>query len=83
MNTPPIRVLLADDQVLVRTGLRMIIDDEADLQVVGEAADGDEAVRKAALLGPDVTLMDIRMPGRDGISATREILGRPDLRGRV
>lgn len=78
-----IRVLLADDQELVRTGLRMIVDGEADLEVVGEAGDGNQAVRQVERLRPDVTLMDIRMPGRDGISATREILGRPDPGGRV
>jgi DNA-binding NarL/FixJ family response regulator len=68
-----IGVLLADDQSLVRTGLRMIITAQPDLYVVGEAATGREAVRMVAELGPDVALMDIRMPELDGIAATREI----------
>ncbi len=69
-----VRVLLADDQELVRTGLEMIIDSTEDLQVVGEAADGVEAVQLAQRLEPDVVLMDIRMPSIDGIEATRRIL---------
>jgi DNA-binding NarL/FixJ family response regulator len=69
-----VRVLLADDQELVRTGLEMIIDSTEDLQVVGEAADGVEAVQLAQRLEPDVVLMDIRMPSIDGIEATRQIL---------
>jgi DNA-binding NarL/FixJ family response regulator len=73
-----VRVVIADDQELVRTGLRMIVASEPDLQVVGEAADGSEAADKARLLRPDVVLMDIRMPGIDGIAATRHILGRSD-----
>jgi DNA-binding NarL/FixJ family response regulator len=73
-----VRVVIADDQELVRTGLRMIVASEPDLQVVGEAADGSEAADKARLLRPDVVLMDIRMPGTDGIAATRHILGRSD-----
>ncbi|MEU4578511.1 response regulator [Nonomuraea sp. ATR24] len=68
-----ITVLLADDQPLVRAGLRALIDPEDDLSVVGEAADGRDAVRQAARLDPDVVLMDIRMPGLDGLAATREI----------
>lgn len=68
-----IRVLLADDQPLVRTGFRMILDAEPDIEVVGEAGDGADAVRQVRRLHPDVVVMDIRMPVRDGISATAEI----------
>ncbi len=69
-----IRVLLADDQALVRAGFRALLDSQHDLSVVGEAADGAEAVRLAAELVPDVVLMDIRMPVEDGLSATRRIV---------
>jgi DNA-binding NarL/FixJ family response regulator len=72
------RVLIADDQELVRTGLRMIVASEPDLHVVGEAADGAEAADKARALRPDVVLMDVRMPGTDGIAATRRIIDRGD-----
>ncbi len=68
-----IRVLIADDQHLVRTGLRMILDAEPDLDVVGTAADGAEAVAACAQTQPHVVLMDVRMPGVDGIEATRRI----------
>jgi DNA-binding NarL/FixJ family response regulator len=68
-----IRVLLADDQGLVRAGFRMILRAEADIEVVGEAADGEEAVSRARECEPDVVLMDIRMPGVDGVEATRRI----------
>jgi DNA-binding NarL/FixJ family response regulator len=68
-----IRVVLADDQALVRAGFRALLDAEDDIEVVGEAADGEEGVRLAADLRPDVVLMDIRMPGVDGLSATRRI----------
>ena len=69
-----IRVLIADDQALVRAGFRMILDAEEDIDVVGEAADGVEAVEQARRLDPDVVLMDIRMPELDGIEATRRVI---------
>ena len=68
-----IRVLLADDQALVRGGFRMILEATDDLAVVGEAGDGGEAVALAERLPPDVVLMDVRMPGVDGIEGTRRI----------
>ena len=74
-----IRVALADDQELVRAGFAALLDAEDDIDVVGEAADGEQAVRLAARSAPDVLLMDIRMPGVDGIEATRRIAARPDL----
>jgi DNA-binding NarL/FixJ family response regulator len=67
----PIRVLIADDQELVRAGFSMIIDSRADLEVVGEAGDGVQAVAEAGRVRPDVVLMDVRMPRMDGIEATR------------
>lgn len=70
-----IRVLLADDQALVRAGFRALLDAQDDVDVVGEAGDGEEAVRLARRLAPDVVLMDIRMPGTDGLAATRAIAG--------
>ncbi len=73
-----IRVLLADDQALVREGFRALIDRETDMTVVGEAADGAEAVHMARQMGPDLILMDIRMPGTDGLEATRKILTGSD-----
>jgi DNA-binding NarL/FixJ family response regulator len=68
-----ISVVLADDQSLVRAGFRALLDAQSDIEVVGEAADGEAAVRLAAELTPDIVLMDIRMPGVDGLSATRRI----------
>ena len=68
-----IRVVLADDQTLVRSGFRALLDARADIEVVGEAADGDAAVGLAQSLVPDVVLMDIRMPGCDGLAATQRI----------
>ncbi|MFV1989890.1 MAG: response regulator [Acidimicrobiales bacterium] len=70
-----LRVLVADDQELVRAGLRMILESEPDIEVIGEATNGYEAVRLADKLHPDVCLMDVRMPGLDGIAATRELAG--------
>ncbi len=69
------RVVLADDQVLVRAGFRALLDAQPDVEVVGEAADGEEALRQVARLKPDVVLMDIRMPVLDGLAATRRITG--------
>ncbi|GGO30503.1 hypothetical protein GCM10010116_61100 [Microbispora rosea subsp. aerata] len=75
-----IKVLLADDQALVRAGFRSLLARSRDIAVVGEAADGAEAVRLAAGTRPDVVLMDIRMPGTDGITATRSIVADLDCR---
>ena len=74
-----IRVVLADDQALVRGGFRSLLDARDDIDVVGEAADGHEAVALARQHRPDVVLMDIRMPGLDGLDATRQIASDPDL----
>jgi len=73
-----IRVLLADDQAMIRSGLRLILDDQPDIDVVAEAADGTEAIRLARHVRPDVSLVDIRMPGKDGIEVTRALAG-PDV----
>ena len=72
-----ISVLIADDQALVRRGFRMILEIEDDLDVVGEAVDGDDAVARTRELRPDVVLMDVRMPGRDGIAATQQLMADP------
>jgi len=74
-----VRVLLADDQVLIRSGFAALINSAEDLEVVGEAGDGAEAVRQAGALLPDVVLMDIRMPGVDGLTAARQITASPAL----
>jgi len=74
-----IRVLLADDQALVRGGFRALLDARDDIEVAGEAADGNEALALARSLLPDVILMDIRMPGLDGLEATRQIAADPHL----
>ncbi|MEU6401712.1 response regulator transcription factor [Streptomyces sp. NPDC046985] len=76
-----IRVLLADDQALLRSAFRVLVDSEPDMEVVGEAADGEGAVRLARERRADVVLMDIRMPGADGLTATRLISADPALAG--
>jgi DNA-binding NarL/FixJ family response regulator len=78
-----ISVLIADDQALVRGGLRMIVDAQDDMEVVGEAENGAEAAATGERLEPDVVLMDIRMPGLDGIAATRRLAERGSAKTRV
>lgn len=75
-----IRILIADDQELVRTGFRLILDGETDMEVVGEAENGETAMHQAIQLRPDVVLMDIRMPGLNGIEATRLLARQPSER---
>lgn len=74
MSHQAIRVLLVDDHASIRAGLRLLLDSAADIEVVGEATDGTSAVRQTTLLEPDVVVMDARMPGTDGITATRQIV---------
>ncbi|WP_431790790.1 response regulator [Microbacterium paraoxydans] len=79
--TSPIRVLLVDDQELIRLGFRMVLEAEPDIVVIGEAADGRAAIAQSAALAPDLVLMDIRMPELDGIAATTAIVGaHPETR---
>ncbi|QEO09816.1 response regulator [Protaetiibacter larvae] len=80
--TSPIRVALVDDQALFRTGIRMLVSSQADLEFAGEAGDGLEGVALAARVQPDVVLMDIRMPVMDGIESTERILSAADAAGR-
>jgi DNA-binding NarL/FixJ family response regulator len=70
----PIKVVVADDQPLIRAGLRMILDAEADIEVIGEATDGEQAIETAHQLQPDIVLMDVRMPGIDGVTATSRLI---------
>jgi DNA-binding NarL/FixJ family response regulator/class 3 adenylate cyclase len=82
-STGKVRVLIVDDQALVRTGFRMILDAEEDMNVVGEAANGKEALSEAGRLRPDVVLMDVRMPELDGIEATRRLLAEGGVESKV
>jgi DNA-binding NarL/FixJ family response regulator len=77
-TSAPSRVLICDDQELIRMGLRMVVDSQPDLTVVGDAADGDAAIAGVAALTPDLVLMDVRMPGLDGLAATEQLCARPD-----
>lgn len=79
--TAPIRILLVDDQELIRVGFRLVLEAEPDFEVVGEAEDGDAAIRAARERLPDIVLMDVRMPRRDGVDATAELVRTvPDAR---
>jgi DNA-binding NarL/FixJ family response regulator/class 3 adenylate cyclase len=82
-DAPVVRLLIVDDQALVRAGFRMILEAEADIEVVGEAADGREAVAEAQRLRPDVVLMDVRMPEVDGIEATRRLLEQEETETKI
>jgi DNA-binding NarL/FixJ family response regulator len=75
---PPVRIVVADDHQVVRTGFAALLDTQPDFTVLGTASDGAEAVRMSRDLRPDVVLMDVRMPGTDGIEATRQLTGRAD-----
>lgn len=83
MSTTPIRVVIVDDDALVRGGLRTILSLEDDIEVIGEAGDGQEAIHVADAVRPDVVLMDVRMPGLDGIAATEHIVARGEASPRV
>ncbi|MEU2154998.1 response regulator transcription factor [Streptomyces sp. NPDC019396] len=83
MTTPPIRVLIADDQMMVRQGFTVLLNSEPDIEVVGQAVDGHDAIAQVTGLTPDVVLMDIRMPGLGGIEATRRITAPADSTVRV
>ncbi|MCY1716241.1 MULTISPECIES: response regulator transcription factor [unclassified Microbacterium] len=76
--TAPVRIVLVDDQALFRAGIRMVIDSQPDLEVVGEASDGREGIEVVRSTRPDLVLMDVRMPVMDGLAATAEILREPD-----
>lgn len=76
--TAPVRIVLVDDQSLFRAGIRMVIDSQSDLEVVGEASDGREAIDVVRQVRPDIVLMDVRMPVMDGLAATAEILREPE-----
>ncbi|MZF88794.1 response regulator transcription factor, partial [Streptomyces sp. SID5643] len=78
-----IRVLIADDQMMVRQGFTVLLNAEPDIEVVGQAVDGNDAVAKVGELAPDVVLMDIRMPGLGGIEATRRITAPPEATTKV
>jgi DNA-binding NarL/FixJ family response regulator len=77
-SAPPVRIIVADDHQVVRTGFAALLDTQPDFTVLGTASDGAEAVQMSRQLRPDVVLMDVRMPGTDGIEATRQLTGGPD-----